>query len=91
LKYIQFIAFNSELKKTGVRWVVGRSTNARAMHFHKRLGAVQLKETMFEFKGKKFPLFFFEIDLHAQAFIDCENSLPKLLRQEKASNKVAKL
>jgi hypothetical protein len=54
------------------------------MHFHCKLGAKTLKEVVFEHKDKKYPLFFFEIDLQCPTFLEFEANLPNLIKEEQA-------
>lgn len=64
-KWIQLITFHIHLKQSGFRWVIGRISNIKAMKMYEKIGAKVIKEVPFEREGKKFTLYFFQIDLNS--------------------------
>jgi hypothetical protein len=79
MKVICFIQLNQLLKISGYQWVVGRLSNARAMSIYKKVGSTILNDVTFEHEGRKFKLFFLELNLYGETFLKWENNLSKLI------------
>ena len=56
-------SINLAMKKCGVRWIIGRSSNVRAAKLYENVGGKIVKEVVFEREGLKFPLLFIELDM----------------------------
>jgi hypothetical protein len=47
MKIIIFTTFHQRMKQSGIRYVIGRSSNPRAFELYKRIGAKELKQVKF--------------------------------------------
>lgn len=61
---MHFIEYVMRLKQSGFTTIVGRASSPKSLEYTKKIGSRVVNEVVFEREGKKYPLYFFEIDLN---------------------------